>query len=152
ALHGIWVGRGQDRDLESLIEETLTRDHPLLKRGIHWDSLQVLDSPGALRDMRAWVADQEDIEEVLLERLYFDAAGKLRLPGFATRPQDREKVARKLPEFLPKLDSKKLPDIDPPVPPKEKGREKKDAEPEKKDSPVALLQDEKDAGPIQIDE
>jgi tetratricopeptide (TPR) repeat protein len=150
-LHGIWVGRGQDRDLESLIEETLTRDHPLLKRGIHWDSLQVLDSPGVLREMRAWVAEQEDIEEVLLERLYFDAAGKLRLPGFATRPQDKEIVVRKLPEFLPKLESKKLPDIDPPAP-KDKEPEKKDAEPEKKDSPVALVQDEKDAGPIQIDE
>src|SRR5204862_3235453 len=38
-FHGIWVGNDQRRSLEKLVEQTLTDDHPALKRGIHWGSM-----------------------------------------------------------------------------------------------------------------
>ena len=43
------------------------------------------DSPRLLLQMRTWIAGQDEIDEVWLERFYFDAAGKVRIAGFFTR-------------------------------------------------------------------
>ncbi|MBM3995732.1 MAG: hypothetical protein FJ303_16515 [Planctomycetes bacterium] len=149
-LHGVWTGKDQQTPLERLVRALLTDDHPALQRGFHWGSMQDFDSPGLLLAMRTWVAAQEDINEVRIERLFFDGMGKVRVAAFATAAPDKDKTARKLPDFLPKLESKKLPSLDPDAedetPPKlpEKKLDKGQA-------PVIFLQDAKDAGPIRID-
>jgi tetratricopeptide (TPR) repeat protein len=74
--------------------------------------MQDFNSPALLLQLRTWIAAQEDIDEIWLERFYFDALGKARVSGFATRPQDKEKALRHLPTFLPRFDSQKLPPIE----------------------------------------
>src|SRR5439155_25642662 len=92
--------------------------------------LQEFDSERVLTHMRTWIAEQEDINEVWLERLYFDGLRSLRVHGFATRPEDKELAIAKLVDFVPTIESRRSPPIDPDA-----------AEPK----PV------KDAGPIVLD-
>ena len=145
-FHGMWAGKEQQKPLERLVRAELTDGHPALKRDINWGLMQDFDSPALLLQMRTWVAAMEDIDEVWVERMYFDAVGKVRVSGFSTRAPDKEKTVRKLPDFLPKFESKKLPSIDPDEPPPTPP-EKKDKEP----APVIFLQEPKDDGSIQID-
>jgi tetratricopeptide (TPR) repeat protein len=42
-----------------------------------------------LRDLRKWLVDKTEVEEVLFDRLSIDDAGKLRIDGFFTRPEDK---------------------------------------------------------------
>ncbi|MBI3821511.1 MAG: hypothetical protein HY289_02400 [Planctomycetes bacterium] len=132
-FHGMWVSKDQQRRLEDLIRDTLTGDHPALRRGIHWGSMQDFDSPALLHEMRTWVSGQETIDEVWLERFYFDAAGQVRIAGFATRVPDRDKSIAKLKDYLPKFANQKLPAIQPPIVPKEPDKK----EPEKKDEKIS---------------
>ncbi len=115
-LYGIWNGKKQQPALDKLIRDTLAEAHPVLKRGINWGSLQEYDTAGLLHSMRVWVAGQEAIDEVWLERIFFDAGGKVRVVGFFTRPADKEKALRTLPEFLPRFESKALPSVEPAEP------------------------------------
>jgi hypothetical protein len=111
-LHGIWVGKVQQDSLEKKMRDVLTPGNSLLRRGFNWGPMQVFDSPALLHQMRVWVAEQQDVDEVWLERFYFDANGKVRIAGFSTRPPDKDKTEKKLPDMLPRFDSKKLPPID----------------------------------------
>lgn len=143
-LHGIWTGKEQQDPLERLIRDTLTPGHPALQHGINWSALQAYDIAGLLLSMRTWVAGQEKIDEVWLERIYFDAAGAVRVAGFFTRPPDRDRAVRKLADMLPIFESKKLPAI------QEDAEEK--APPKKGVVPVAFVQQPKDAGPFKLDQ
>lgn len=136
-VHGIWVNNKQQPTLEKLTRDVLTPEHTLLKRSFNWGAMQDYDSPGLLHLLRVFVADQQDIDEVWLERFYFDAAGKTKVVGFSTRPQDKDNILKLLPKLLPRIDSKKLPAIE---------------DPEK--NPLKLLaffQEPKDDGPIVLD-
>lgn len=155
-FHGMWVSKDQRPMLEELVRETLTADHPALKRGIHWGAMQDFDSPGLLHQMRVWVADQEDINETWLERFYFDAAGTVRVSGFTTRVPDKDKTVRKLPDFLPKFASQALP----PIKTKDEGGKMKEDGKEKEVQvhpssfilyPSFAQEQPKDDGPIKLD-
>ncbi len=111
-LHGIWVSKKQEPTLEKLARDTLTPGNTVLQRGFNWQAMQQFDSPRLLYDLRVWVADQQSIDEVRLERIFFDALGKVRVAGFATRPTDKEQAEKKLPELLPLFPNKKLPPIE----------------------------------------
>jgi hypothetical protein len=143
-LHGFWAGKSQQANLDKFVQQILTPAHTVLKHGINFAPMQDFDSPALLLQLRTWIADQEAIDEVWLERFYFDELGKTRVSGFSTRPQDKEKAVRQLPKFLPRFDSQKLPPLEPDV---------KDAAPPKKKEvvPVAFLQEQKDDGPIVLD-
>ena len=91
-LHGIWHDKRQQAALEKLARATLTPGHPALPRGINWNALQDFDSPTLLHRLRVWVADQQEIDEIWLERLYFDALGKSRVAGFSARARDKTTV------------------------------------------------------------
>ncbi|MSQ94706.1 MAG: hypothetical protein EXR98_09145 [Gemmataceae bacterium] len=143
-LHGIWTGKEQQTPLEKLLRVTLTPAHPALKHGINWNALQTFDIAGLLLSMRTWIAEQDAIDEVWLERLYFDAKGDFRVAGFYTRPQDRDKAVPKLTQTLPTFESKKLPSID--------GEAPSPKVDEKKEVPVVFLQGPKDDGPFKLDQ
>lgn len=147
-LHGIWTGKEQQAPLEKLIRETLTPAHPALKHGINWNSLQVFDIAGLLLGMRTWIAEQDAIDELWLERIFFDGKGQVRVAGFFTRVQDRDRALPTLTRTLPIFESKKLPSIDGDVPEK-KLPPKVD---EKKAVPVVFLQEPKEDGPFKLDQ
>jgi hypothetical protein len=146
-VHGIWNGKNQQAELDKLIRATLAPAHAGLAIGINFDSLQTFNSPALLHQLRVWVAGQPDVDEVWLERIHFDKDGKVRVHGLGTRPQDKEKVYRKLPERLPAFELKKLPDIEGSLPSKEPGMKVA------MNGALALvvLQDAKDDGPVKLD-
>ncbi len=146
-VHGIWTGKEQQAPLDRLIRETLTPAHPALKHGINWTALQVFDIAGLLLNMRTWVAEQDAIDEVWLERIYFDGKGQVRIAGFFTRPQDRDKAVPHLTKSMPIFESKKLPSIDGDAPSKEAPKVE-----DKKVVPVVFVQDPKDDGPFKLDQ
>ena len=143
-LHGFWVSKGQQPLLDKFVNEILTPAHTALKHGINFGPMQDFDSPALLLKLRTFVAAQENIDEVWLERFYFDAKGITRVSGFATRLQDKEKAVRQLPTFLPRFDSQQLPPLEPAA--------MENEEPKKKLLPVAFVQEPKDAGPIVLDD
>ncbi|HKI37994.1 MAG TPA: hypothetical protein VKA46_39435 [Gemmataceae bacterium] len=90
ALEGHWIGPDQGPDLEAVLKEALqteTKEHS--RYGISLERLRVVRTDLLLRDLRRWIVDKTEVEEVLFDRLYFDAAGKLRIDGFFTRPDDK---------------------------------------------------------------
>ena len=128
-LHGFWVSKNQQAILDKFAHEILTPAHTALKHGINFGPMQDFDSPALLLQLRTAIADQEDIDEIWLERFYFDALGKTRVSGFSTRPADKEKAVRRLPKYLPRFDRQQLPPIEPDM---------KDADPPKDDGPIVL--------------
>jgi tetratricopeptide (TPR) repeat protein len=90
ALEGQWPGDGMARELGDLLRDILRPGGPALsKNGISLDRLRVVRTDLLLRDLRKWLVDKTEVEEVLFDRLYFDAAGKPRVDGFFTRPADQ---------------------------------------------------------------
>ncbi len=90
AVEGHWVGDGQGRELGDVLSDALRPEDPVLsKYGISLGRLRVVRTDLLLRDLRQSIIDKTETEEVLFDRLYFDAGGKLRIDGFFTRPQDQ---------------------------------------------------------------
>ncbi len=91
ALEGHWLGEGQARDLGALLRETLRPEAPALTRdGATLEHLRVVRTDLLLRDLRTRLVEHTAVEEVLFDRLFFGAQGKLRVTGFFTRPPDKE--------------------------------------------------------------
>ena len=161
-LHGIWVSKKQEPTLEKLARDTLAPGNTVLQRGFNWQAMQEFNTPRLLHDLRVWIADQQVVDEVWLERVYFDALGKVRVAGFATRPTDKAHAEKKLPDLLPLFPSKKLSTIEgsPEEPaPTPKKREEFTAcglvlaqdDLSAKPQAVNAFQDPKDDGPIVLD-
>jgi hypothetical protein len=115
-LEGHWIGNpAQVRDLGEALEEALETEPQLrlfTRAGFVYISrsgsplvtepprfhlqvpglkrLSVVRTDLLLRDLRRWLVDKTEVEEVLFDRLYFDAAAKLRIDGFFTRPEDQK--------------------------------------------------------------
>ncbi len=90
APEGHWIGESQGRELGDLLRDDLRPEDPVISKfGISLERLRVVRTDLVLRDLRKWLVDKTEVEEVLFDRLYFDAAGKLRIDGFFTRPPDQ---------------------------------------------------------------
>lgn len=142
-LHGLWVNNKQQVALDRFVRETLTPAYPALKYGTNFGPMQDADTPALLLKMRNWIANQNDIDEVWLERFYFDGTGKTRISGFSTHPKDKAKADQGLPRFLPRFDSQELPPLEP-------GAKEKSA-PKPVLFEVSFLQDPKGDEPIVLD-
>jgi hypothetical protein len=90
ALEGHWVSPDQGRELGDILTDALQPEPRTISRfGTSLDRLRVVRTDLLLRDLRKWLVDKTEVEEVLFDRLYFDAAGKMRIDGFFTRPDDQ---------------------------------------------------------------
>ena len=90
APEGHWPGDGHAREVGDLLRDALRPEEPAIsKYGATLGRLRVVRTDLLLGDLRKWLVDKTEVEEVLFDRLYFDAAGKLRIDGFFTRPDDR---------------------------------------------------------------
>jgi len=91
ALEGHWLGEGQARDLGAALREALQPEaRALTREGTSLERLRIVRTDLLLRDLRKWLVERTEVEEVLFDRLFFDAQGKLRIAGFFTRPPDKE--------------------------------------------------------------
>jgi hypothetical protein len=93
ALTGVWRGEEQRKGVEELAGGVLgVNAGPVLERGVNWARMRVVQTDLLLKDLRAWTTGNAELDEVFLERVYFDAAGRLKIQGFYSTPGDEKKV------------------------------------------------------------
>jgi hypothetical protein len=106
-LNGVWIGPDQQKQILDNLAEVLAASAPAPhQRGFSTKGLAALGSDRVLKQARQWVA--ATLDDVRLDRLYFDGQGQLRLAGIVPEPAVAKTVAEKLHKLLDGQPDKKL--------------------------------------------
>jgi hypothetical protein len=97
-LRGVWRDRGQEEELRKVVEGYYKGKPDRLDRDGLVFAFEVLRTDEVLQELRRWTAD--NLEDVWLQRLYFNGAGRLRLQGVYAHPADAAKVRAQLQKVL----------------------------------------------------
>lgn len=98
-LAGVWCGPLQEKELRSQIGNVYMADPTRPdERGVDCRQLQIVRTDLLLRDLRKFAADY--LEDVRVDRLYFDKTGKLRLQGVVTSAEDEKALYGQLEKLL----------------------------------------------------
>ncbi len=95
-LEGIWLGKQQSPSFAELLRLTFREQSPAFTdQRFKLDGFQSVRTDLLLQDVRRWVIANTDWEEVLVDRLYFDADGQLKLKADSPTTEADQPALRK---------------------------------------------------------
>jgi hypothetical protein len=100
-LSGQWRTPGQEKLLRSLLTQFFEVRPPRLDQNGIVLRMDVFRTDLVLLDLKRYAADR--LEDVLLQRLYFDDKGKMQLQGFIANEKDADELRKYLEERLTRL-------------------------------------------------
>jgi hypothetical protein len=98
AFQGGWRDSPEQADaFKTFVKQTLKgKAARLLAKAPSLDHMTKVPTREILLGLRNWAAANRDLEDVWLDRLYFDVEGKLHLTGFCSHPRDEDVVKARL--------------------------------------------------------